>query len=198
MQTQTGKSTGRIILTALVTGAITMVNTLLIDYCTSRKSSLSYCTQISQPFEKDSLQLRIYNMELLNDGDEMVEDIKGVIQFEQQQVVAFKLKGPPTLTIRDSLAANACNLSVASLNPLEKIAMNFLVAGTPAGSTLPLVDIRAKGISAIGKGCSAWKGRPFPLYAMLLVAVAMAAVVHAFLLGCWAAIKRPGSIHKHI
>jgi hypothetical protein len=189
MQTQSRKTIGRSLLAAFITGAITVMNALVIDHCTSKKNSLSYYTHLSEPFEKDSVHLGIYHMELLNDGDEMVEDIKGIIQFEGQHIVAFKLKGSPTLNIRDSLAGSNYHLNLASLNPMEKLAMAFLVSGIPPSNGMPLVDIRAKGLKALGRAGSSWSIRSVPLYAILLVAMVTAVTLHTFLASCWMAFK---------
>ncbi len=170
---------GPIVLSALVTGAITLVNTWLIDYCTSQKQHLSYCSHVSEPIEKDSVQLSIYHMELLNDGDDMLEDIKGVIQFNGQHIMAFKLKGSPTLNLQDSLAASSYNLKLAALNPMEKIALAFLVAGSPPGGKPPLVDFRAKGLSAINGPTTGWRLRHLPM--QLLVAVITAVILTSLL-----------------
>jgi len=188
MQTQKKKSNWASLLTALLTGAITIMNALVIDHCISKKSRLSYGTHVSQPFEKDSLQLRIYNLELLNDGDEMLEDIKGIIQFNGQQIMAYKLKGSPRLSIRDSLTTNGYSLRMDNLNPMEKLAMDFLVAGSPAPNGLPTVDIRARGISANDNGN--WKNSKLPLSIVLLMALAIAISIHAFLLRYGATVKK--------
>ncbi len=164
---------------ALLTTAVTILTTLVIDYCSSRSGHLSYGAQVSEPFDKDSLHLRTCQLELRNDGDAILEDIKGQVQFEGQQIVACKLKGTPAMGIQDSLAAHSYWLRLPFLNPMEKLAIAFLLSGGPAMPPPPLVDVRARGSTAVGRADGAWIGRPFPLYiVLLLVAILFSVLVN--------------------
>ncbi len=164
MKQQIKKTWGGLVLGALVTGAITIMYSLLMDYCTATRKSLSYTVQASGPVEKDSVQWRIYNMDLLNDGDATVEDIVGLIQFNNQRIAAYKFKGSPTLSIQDSISTNAYHIRIASLNRMEKLA-----------------DFRAKGLSAIGRTSTGWRDRPFALHAVLLIAGSAAVTIIVFM-----------------
>lgn len=181
METQKKAKLVKLMLSALLTSAITIMNTLLIDYCTISRNSLSYHAHLSEPVEKDSVQLRLYDLELQNDGDGMLEDIKGIVQFEGQRIVAFKLKGSPTLGIQDSLSDNAYRLRVASLNPMEKLAIAFLLSGNPPEGKKPLADFRAKGLTAKYRTGREWINHlPILLIAGLLAAIMSSVLVNWF------------------
>jgi hypothetical protein len=173
-------------LSGLLGLGITIFSSLLVDYCTSKKSSLHYYAKLSDAFEKDSLQLRTCSLELQNDGDGMLEDIKGMVQFEGQHIMAYKLKGSPTLSITDSLVSNTYWLRLASLNPMEKLALNFLLSGSPTANKPPLIDFRARGISAVGDG-----GRPLPVNALFV----LLGLVTAYLANLF--ITRFHTLHHH-
>jgi len=158
-----------VVLNALLTTVITILTTLVIDYCTTKSGRLSYQAQVSEPFDKDSLHLRTCQLELRNDGDAILEDIKGQVQFEGQQMVACKLKGTPAMGIQDSLAAHSYWLRLPFLNPMEKLAIAFLLSGGPDMPPPPVVHVRARGSTAVTGTGSTWPRRPLYLYIVLLM-----------------------------
>jgi hypothetical protein len=171
-----------IIISALVTGIITVLATLLLNYFSSKEKKLSYLAQTSIPFQKDSLNVRIYNLDLINEGDEVIENIKGLIQFNGQIVSDYKLEASPVLSIHDSLFKNKYEVSVASLNPSEKITLSFLISSPNQVDSLPKVDFRANGLSGKTKSVSDKKEEETPLYRILLLGMGFAVTLSSFLL----------------
>jgi len=178
MKAQAKKKLAAVLLTALLTVAVTIMSSLLTGYFATKKGSLSYRAQVSGTFDSDTVHLHICNLELRNDGNALLEDVKGLVQFDGQRIVACRLQGPPAMGIQDSVAASSYQLSIAFMNPAEKLAMAFLLSGSPTGAEPSLVDFRAKGSSAVGSSThDGWLGKPFPLYALLMVLLLVAAIL---------------------
>jgi hypothetical protein len=171
-----------IIISAVVTGVITLLTTLVINYFTSKKNKLSYITQTSIPFQKDSLNVRIYNLDLINDGDEVIEGIKGVIKFDNQEISDYKLKSSPVLAIHDTLSDGKYEISIGSLNPSEKVTVSFLISSPNYIDSLPKVDFRAKGLSAKSEEVSDKKDESSSFFYILLFGVLLALFPSSFLL----------------
>ncbi len=171
-----------IIISAVITGFITLLTTLAINYLSSKKSKLSYVTQTSIPFQKDSSNVRIYNLELLNEGEDIIENIKGQIKFKGQSITNYKLTNSPVLAIQDSLTIDSYQIQIASLNPAEKITMSFLIASSNQVDSLPKVDFRAKGLFANIKAAGETKEEELPLYKLLLFAISIAVALSSVLL----------------
>src|SRR5688572_27605511 len=110
-----------IFLSALVTGIVTIAATLLINYISTKSNSLIYTTQESIPFIKDSSTVRILSLELINNGDDAVENISGFINFGNQRIENYKLNASPVLSFSDSLNKDGYRISLSSLNPNEKV-----------------------------------------------------------------------------
>ncbi len=177
MKPQQKKRLLAVMLSALLTGAVTIMSSLLMDYLAAKKGNLSYRAQVSGTFDSDTVHLHICNLELRNDGDALLEDIKGMVQFDGQRIVAYRLQAPPALHLQDSVTASGYRLSIDFLNPAEKLAMAFLLSGRPAGQEPSLVDFRARGSSAVGSSPNTWFGRPLPTYALLLALGLVAAIL---------------------
>ena len=165
-----------ILVSATVTGLFTFLTTLLIDHFTTKKRRLVYDTQTSMPFQKDSLNVRIHNLDLLNDGDEVIETIEGLVDFRDQTVTSYQVKGSPVLSMYDSLREHHYHLKLGSLNPGEKLTITFLVSGTARVDSLPTISFRARGISGEEKK-DAGRGNGMPLYKVLLLAIFLAIVL---------------------
>ncbi|MGV3588965.1 MAG: hypothetical protein ACO1OF_18315 [Adhaeribacter sp.] len=140
-----------IIISALVTGIFTVLTTLGINYFTSKQKSLTYSTQTSIPFEKDSLKLKILNFDLYNDGDEPVENIFGLIEFKGQFITDYKVNALPTLSYKEILGKNEFKMTIVSLNPREKVSISFLLGSTSTEDSVHIINFRAKGLFASKK-----------------------------------------------
>lgn len=159
-----------ILVSAVVTGLFTFLTTLLIDHYTTKQKRLVYDTQTSIPFQKDSLNVRIHNLELLNDGDEAIETIEGLVDFRDQQVAGYQVKGSPILSLQDSLTEHHYHIRLASLNPGERLTVTFLVSGTARVDSMPTISIRAKGLSGKEKR-ELGRNNGMPPYKLLLAIV---------------------------
>ena len=162
-----------ILVSATVTGLFTFLTTLLIDHYTAKQKRLLFDTQTSIPFQKDSLHVRIHNLELENDGDDAIEAIEGMVGFRGQHVSGYQVKGSPVLTMQDTLKGPDYHMRVSSLNPGEKVTFTFLVSGTAPVDSMPIIAIRAKGLSATEKK-DAGRNSGMPLYRVLLLAILLA------------------------
>lgn len=171
-----------IIWSAIITGIITLLTTLGINYFSSKKTSLSYLTQTSISFQKDSLNVRIYNLELVNDGDEIVENINGQIEFDGQHITNYKLTNSPVLNITDTVLNNAYKVQISSLNPTEKVTMSFLISSPNQVDSLPIVDFRAKGLSGQLKNLGDSKEEGLSLVKLLFIAISLAVTLSSTLL----------------
>ncbi len=169
-----------IIFSALITGVIAVLSTLIVNHFTSKKTKFTYLTQTSIPFQKDSLNVKIYNLDLINNGDAIIENIHGLIDFNNQQITDYKLKSAPVISIKDSLVKNKYNIVIQSLNPAEKITMSFLVSSPNKTDTLPKVNFRANGLSAELESES--KNSTVPLYQPLLIGITIAVSLSSILL----------------
>ena len=171
-----------IIASAVVTGIITVLTTLGINHFTSKSNKLTYATQTSIPFQKDSLNVKILNIDLFNDGDEPVEDIYGLIQFNMEQISDYKVKALPTLTYRESIEKNTFKISITSLNPSEKVSVSFLLSSSGSLDSIPKINFRAKGIFAEEKEESKSEDKPSGLYRLILIAATLSVFLSSLLL----------------
>ena len=166
-----------ILVSTVISGVFTFFTALLIDHYTTKQKRLQYDTQRSIPFQKDSLSLCIYNLELLNDGDELVDDIKGHIRFPGQQIAGYRFSGSPVLTMKDSIQQDRYQLFIGSLNPAEQVDVSFLITGTDPAENTPQVAFRAKGLTAIEKKDGGKRSYSSPLHKVLPAAIIVAIVL---------------------
>lgn len=139
-----------IILSAIITGVITILSTLGINYLTTKKTSLKYTVQESIPFEKDSNVVRILNVDLINKGDDPVENISGIIDFRNQQINDYRVELSPGLAYEDSILNSTYKILISSLNPEEKASFSYLLNNSNSVKTdsSRMISFRAKGLFA--------------------------------------------------
>lgn len=171
-----------IIISAIVTGLITVLTTLGINYFSSKQNKLTYSTQSSIPFQKDSLNVKILNIDLYNSGDEPVENISGLIQFNNQQISDYKIKSLPTLSFKEVIEKNDFKLNITSLNPTEKISISFLLSSPLTIDSIPKINFRAKGLFAEEKNESESENKSSPFNKIILIAATLSVFLSSLLL----------------
>lgn len=166
-----------IVISAIVTGIITVLTTLGINYFSSKQNKLTYSTQTSIPFQKDSLNVKILNIDLYNSGDELIENISGLIQFNNEQITDYKIKALPTLSYKETIDKKDFKLSVSSMNPAEKISISFLLSSPLSIDSIPKINFRARGLFAEEKAESDSEKESSPFNKILLIAATISVVI---------------------
>jgi hypothetical protein len=137
----------QILLTALVTGLVTIGTGMILYWLQQRQPRLEYVLEGSVPFEGQNETLVIYQLKITNNGRSAVARVGAYIVLPPGQLRQVHVRAQPGLEYQETLAPDKYSLSIASLNPDETILLSVLTGGKQSIPAEPQVVLRGDGVT---------------------------------------------------
>jgi len=115
----------------------------------SKEPELVYNHIGSIPFDDNSGQVSIQQIEVINTGDEVAQNVLLSIDFNGATIEKSHIQLDSTIKASENVNEKAITLDVENLNPSEKIEVSALIRGISAADSSPTISLRANGV--VGK-----------------------------------------------
>jgi hypothetical protein len=136
-----------IVVTALVTGVITIATGMILYRWQRSEPHLVFSTIETIPFSGQNQVVGIYQVSISNDGTQAVEDVSCFIRVPGANIAQKRISISPSMTYVDSGTGDNVRLQVPGINPSENIQVSFLAEAASNLPARPEVSLRAKGVS---------------------------------------------------
>ena len=134
----------QIVITAIITGVITVGAGIFIDQIQAREPLLTYSVEGGIPFEGPLENIAIYNVKIENDGKKVVEDVVCQLSFTEATIQQGRVILEPSITKNENISGNSYRLELPNLNPGESAALSVLVSSREQRPSLPEISLRGK------------------------------------------------------
>lgn len=136
-----------IIVTALITGLVTVITGAILFWWQAKEPELTYNYIKSIPFDDSGNQVFIQQFEITNSGNETAENISLSITFPESQINKSNLRIDNAIKHIKKIEDNVMLLTIESLNPSEGLSLSVMLQGKTKTLSDPIVSLRAKGIT---------------------------------------------------
>ena len=141
----------QILVTAVVTGVVTVGTGMLLFNLQDRAPRLTYATTDTVPFSGGTAFVGIYNIAIANDGTKEVEDVVFVIQIPGATIKQYRLLGSAAVSKEEVVTADTYTAKLSGLNPSEEASISILAESKSEMVKRPDVTLRAKGVTGAEK-----------------------------------------------
>lgn len=141
-----------ILLTALITGIVTIGTGMLLFWWQTKEAKLTYNYVKSISFDDSENKVFIQQFEIANTGTQIAENISLIITFPQSTIEKIKINIDNTIKYTKKIEENSITLDIESLNPQENLSLSTLVKSKADSLSDPKISLRAKGL--LGKKIS--------------------------------------------
>lgn len=140
-----------ILLTALVTGVVTIGAGVILDRLRTREPRLVYSTLDTIPFTGENRVLAIYHVSIDNEGKRAVEDVACHIRIPWASIEESVVSADPAIPYDKSTEGDTLKLHFPGLNASEAAQVSVLATAASELPIRPVVSLRAKGVSGVKK-----------------------------------------------
>jgi hypothetical protein len=137
----------QILVTAVVTGGVTIATGLILSHFQAREPYLVYSTTDTIPFLGHNQVLAIYQVSIGNEGKKAVEDVNCIINIPAAAIEQKRITADPALSYSESSTGDSLKLSFPLLNPSELVQVSILATAPTQLPNRPQVSLRGKGVS---------------------------------------------------
>ncbi len=141
----------KIIITALMTGAVTIMAGMILFNLQTKKPKLVYDSPETSPFQGAGKNFAIYNVVISNTGGTNIEEVVGVVQFPDSFIDELKVTAPLSLNYSSNFIGDTLSIEIPNLNPTESISVSILVTSQSDMKNSPVVSVRGMGISGVAR-----------------------------------------------
>ena len=139
----------QILVTALITGIITVGAGMLINHFQTREPRLVYSAEDTLPFEGPLENLAIYHVKIENSGKKIVEDVVCQLSFSTGIIQQNRVVLEPSITANEIVSDSVYRLELPNLNPGESAASSILVSSKDQLPDRPEISLRSKGVTGV-------------------------------------------------
>lgn len=139
----------QVVVTAIITGIITVGGGLLINHFQAREPHLAYSIEDAIPFEGLFENIAIYNTKIENDGKKVVEDVVCQLSFSEAIIQQTRVVLEPSITKKESIVNGSYRLELPNLNPGEHALISVLVRSSEQLPPRPEISLRGKGVTGV-------------------------------------------------
>jgi hypothetical protein len=139
----------QILVTALITGIITVGAGMLINHFQTREPRLVYSAEDTLPFEGPLENLAIYHVKTENSGKKIVEDVVCQLSFSTGIIQQNRVVLEPSITANEIVSDSVYRLELPNLNPGESAAISILVSSKDQLPDRPEISLRGKGVTGV-------------------------------------------------
>lgn len=126
---------------------VTVVAGILLYNILKPDASLIYYIEDTFPFEDNSENFSIYHINIVNDGDEFIEDVTCHISFGYSVIKKYNVNADPTITYEGSIVDDSYHLKIPNLNSGENVSIAIFASSKKKTLSPPKVLLRGKGIT---------------------------------------------------
>lgn len=137
----------QILLTALVTGVVTIVTGVILSKLQVHEPSLVYSTVETIPFAGQNQVVGIYQVSISNEGNKEVEEVDAFIRVIGAKIEQRRVSAAPTLAFSDELKTDSITLHFPRINPSETVQLSILATAPAELPRRSEVALRARGLS---------------------------------------------------
>lgn len=136
-----------IIVTALITGIVTVFTGMILFWWQIEKTELTYNSIQSIPFDDATNSLFIQQIEIQNSGEKSIEDVVVSISFTNEIIEKSKIEISKTISYKKESDEKTIILKIDSLNPNESANISILYKSNSSNSNGATISLRGKGIT---------------------------------------------------
>lgn len=137
----------QIIITAVITGIVTILVGMLLFNLQTRKPKLTYEIPETSPFQGKDQNFAIYNVSFYNNGGTVINDVTSVIQVPNASLSDIKVSAAPSLKYTTNITNDILTLEIPNLNQAETISVSILAMSQSKMPQSPDVSVRGMGIT---------------------------------------------------
>lgn len=135
-----------IVITALITGAVSVITGMILFYLQRGEPRLTYDFKDTIPFMGDKEKLAIYQVTIRNSGKKMVNSIDCCISIEPASIKEKQLSLQPTIKFQDNISGGKYDIHLNYLNPMEEVIILLLASAQGLLPSKPSISLRGEGI----------------------------------------------------
>ena len=132
-----------ILVTAVVTGAVTVVAGQILLWTQSKEPRLIYNSVLSEPFVEENYSRYIQQIDIVNSGDTFLENINFSIEFSNARIANHSVKIEPTIIYSEEVDEKFLQINVNSLNEGETVRISLILIATESELVEPEISLRA-------------------------------------------------------
>lgn len=136
-----------IIATALITGIVTVITSMILFWWKTEKSELTYNSIQSIPFDDTRNSLFIQQIEIQNSGEKPIEDVVLAISFTDEIIEKSRIEIDKAISHKKESDDKTITLKIDSLNSDEGANISVLYKSSTSNSTGAAISLRGKGIT---------------------------------------------------
>ena len=137
----------QVLVTALLTGTVTVCTGMVLFTLQQREPRLSYQVSDAVPFDSGSEKLAIYNVTLTSEGRRAAKDVRCQVDIGPALIAQSKVSADASLPYTSSNNGSVCTLTVPTINPNDTITVSILTRSFSVPATTPKVSLRADGVT---------------------------------------------------
>jgi hypothetical protein len=137
----------QIIVTAVITGVITIIAGMILFNLQTKKPKLTYQVPETSPFQGTGQNFAIYNVSLSNSGGTAINSVIGVIQVPNSSLSDMRISAPSSLKYTTSIVKDMLTLEIPNLNPSDTLSISILATSQSVMPQSPDVSVRGAGIT---------------------------------------------------
>ncbi len=135
-----------IFLTGLVSLAVGVGSSLLVNQLTGKRAKLTYDITTREVFPGQQQKIGIFALRISNDGKQEIEQLLCHVQFSEGEVTERSVAGIPESARTVAGSAREIDVTVPFLNPGEQFSVHVLLANVSSPLRKPSIDVRGKGV----------------------------------------------------
>jgi len=139
----------QILVTALITGIITVGAGMLISHFQTREPRLTYSAEDALPLEGPVENIAIYHVRIENSGKKVVEDIACQLSFSKATIKQSRVILEPSITYDEIILSNVYRIEISNLNPEETVILSVLASSPEQLPNRPKISLRSKGVTGV-------------------------------------------------
>ncbi len=142
----------QIIITAIITGIVTVGTGLILSGLQGPEPKLVYSVAETIPFSGEKEVTAIYQVSISNEGNREVENVICSIQIPLGKITESRVLAAASMRYKSEVVGGALDFALElPLNPSERVQVLVLATGRGGLPRRPEVSLRAKGISGVEK-----------------------------------------------
>lgn len=144
----------QILVTAVVTGLVTVGTGMLLFNLQARAPRLTYSTTDTVPFSGGTAFVGIYNIAIANEGTKEIEDVVCVVKVPGATIKQHRLLASAAVSKDEVVTGEEYTARLSGLNPAEGASISILAESSTEMAKQPEVTLRAKGVTGSEKSGS--------------------------------------------
>jgi hypothetical protein len=149
----------QILVTALITGIITVISGLIVFKFQEHEPKLTYSAIETIPFEGSNKVVGIYNVVLENEGKKDLKDVVCVVKISKSQIDQYKVSVNPANIHSETQKDDTLTVKLSGLNPSEEVTVSILASSQSTLPKRPEVALRAVGLTGTEKSSNGKDGK---------------------------------------